>query len=160
MEKADLAKAGGILALVAGIAQTFGYLFSIDLLPDWARFFEGPRGGRDYPSPFPIVLGMMIGCAIQVFGALLISGARGKIPGIALIVCAFLNVVCGPVFAVLAVPVLTAGVVALIGGFGARGQALRGLMATAQRMAEAAKETGTADTKDAKETDETDEKKS
>ena len=174
MREADLGKTGGILAFVAGIAQmAIGFFFAsagsvtrsvTDTFGVIGRIF-GMEGGGGIGGP-SFVWGLLCAYATLVVGALMISGAKGKVPGVALIVCAILGAFGGSAFALLAILSLTGGIIALIGGFGAGGDGLRGLMATAQRMAEAAKETDTADTKDAKaadetkETDETDEKKS
>ena len=141
MSKANLEKAGGIIAFVAGIAQAGPALVALGIGSMVDQTFG--RLARAYNvDESTWWLALILGYVTVVIGALLISGAKGKIPGIALVICAILSAVAGGgAGAILAIMTLTGGIIALIGGFGGGGSGLRGMMATAQRMAEAAKDT-------------------
>ena len=148
MGKADFQKTAGILAFVAGIAQMLvGLVFAVGdsvtgSISSGLELFG--LGGRGVGGP-SFVWGLIFAYATLVIGAFLLSGARGRVPGIALVVSAVLGAFGGSAFALLAILSITGGVVALIGGFGAGGDGFRGLAATARRMAEAAKEADASD---------------
>ena len=148
MGKADFQKVAGILAFAAGIAQMLvGLVFAVGdsvtgSISSGLELFGLGGGGYGGPS---FVWGLIFAYATLVVGAFLLSGARGKVPSIALVVCAVLGAFGGSAFALLAILSITGGIVALIGGFGAGGAGFRGLAATARRMAEAAKETDASD---------------
>ena len=155
MANADMEKAGGILAFVAGIAQlvvalSFAVGDSVTGSISGALEIFGVGGGRFGGPGF--AWGWTFAYATLVISAFLISGAKGRLLGVALIVCAILSAFGGSAFALLAILSLAGGIIALIGGFGAGGSGLQGIVATAQRMAQAAKETDARET-DAKETD-------
>lgn len=152
MGKANLEKAGGIVGFVAGILQMFIALsFAVvgeitgGIGRGISRTFDlfGLGGGGGVMDGPNYVWGLVFAYATVVLATLLMSGARGKVAGTALVVCAILGAFGGSAFAALGVLALTGGILALIGGFGEGGSGLRGMMATAQRMAQAAKESDT-----------------
>ena len=155
MEKADLERTGGILAFVAGVAQTIialSFAIGDSVTGTISRGLElfGMGGGGGFGGP-SFVWGLIFAYATLVVSAFLISGAKGRVPGIALVVCAILGSFGGTAFALLAILALTGGIIALIGGFRAGGGGgLQGIAATARRMAEAAKEPDTRDTNETK----------
>ena len=98
MDKADLGKAGGILGFIAGVAQmlialvfaggdtvTRSVTGSIGMI---GQLFGLGGGGFGGPS---FVWGLVFAYATLVISAFLVSGAKGRLVGIALVVCAILG---------------------------------------------------------------------
>ena len=104
-------KAGGIIALVAGIFGVLGAIFTL---------FMGGLGGAFGAREADTVIGLgwggvLFSFIVIVLGAVSI-GAKGKAPGIILMVCAVLGAFLGgTVVAVFMVLALVGGLVATLG---------------------------------------------
>lgn len=151
MRNADMGKAAGIIALLVGPVQMILMaimLFVAATTRSVGRMLES-FGMPSFGDGGMLWVALIFAYGVIVFGALLLAGARGMIPGIVLIVCALLGSLAGgTVVAGLNVLTLIAGIMAIMGSSGQGGDGIRGMIRTAQRMAEAAKETETKDTKD------------
>ncbi len=107
-------KAGGIIALVAGI---FGILAAGITL-----FIGGIGGatGADFDAGVVIELGwggVLFSFLTIVFSAVCMGGASSKTPGILLIICSILGVIFGgAIVAIFMVLALIGGILALFGG--------------------------------------------
>ena len=155
MGNADKGKVGGIIALVAGLLQ-LGVMFGMLVMNSGSRAFDSSLGTFAWPN-LDVGIGFSWGGLIFAYGtvfvaAYLLAGARGMIPGIALIVCALLGAIIGGVhIAALSLLTLIGGVISMgSGGGNAAVAGFQEVLRTAQRMAEAAKETETKETKETK----------
>ena len=156
MGNADKGKVGGIIALVAGLLQ-LGVMFGMLVMNSGSRSFGSSLGTFAWPNT-DVGIGFSWGGLIFAYGtvvvaALLLAGARGLIPGIAIIVCALLGAIIGGAhIAALSLLTLIGGVFAMMGSGGGNAAVagFQEVLRTAQRMADAAKETETKDTKETK----------
>ena len=130
----NLALAGGICALSAGVVQMLLGFFAL-MLEEGLRAFN-PTGLHG--------LAMLIMAYVPIaVGSLLIAGARTIVAGIVLIIGAVVSViVVGVAVVFFALPCLVGGVLAVIGTLGDGGGGFRGVVAAAQRIAKAAQEPG------------------